>query len=149
MNKPIAESVVSESQAMDQGSMTGAQVLVRMLLEYNVEVIFGVPGDTSLPLYDAIARGKRIYHGYAQCLNCHPAYATPAEITAASQELTGQAKKDFRYLRDDEIAAIHGYLVERAGRAGRRGKRRQHCGWASRSSLFCRSRTDRSRRPRT
>ena len=45
---------------------------------------------------DAIARGKRIYHGYAQCLNCHPAYATPAEIAAASQELTGQAKKDFR-----------------------------------------------------
>ncbi|MGZ6132913.1 MAG: c-type cytochrome [Myxococcaceae bacterium] len=45
---------------------------------------------------EAIARGKRIYHGYAQCLNCHPAYATPAEIAAASQELTGQPKKDFR-----------------------------------------------------
>jgi acetolactate synthase-1/2/3 large subunit len=34
--------------------MKGAEVLVRMLLEYKVEVIFGVPGDTGLPLYEAI-----------------------------------------------------------------------------------------------
>jgi acetolactate synthase I/II/III large subunit len=34
--------------------MQGAEVLVRMLLEYKVEVIFGVPGDTSLVLYEAI-----------------------------------------------------------------------------------------------
>ena len=34
--------------------MRGAEVLVRMLLEYKVEVIFGVPGDTSLTLYEAI-----------------------------------------------------------------------------------------------
>jgi len=34
--------------------MKGAEVLIQMLLEYKVEVIFGVPGDTSLPLYEAI-----------------------------------------------------------------------------------------------
>ncbi|MDI6755134.1 MAG: thiamine pyrophosphate-binding protein [Thermodesulfobacteriota bacterium] len=34
--------------------MKGAEVLMQMLLEYKVEVIFGVPGDTSLPLYEAI-----------------------------------------------------------------------------------------------
>jgi acetolactate synthase-1/2/3 large subunit len=34
--------------------MKGAEALVQMLLEYKVEVIFGVPGDTSLPLYEAI-----------------------------------------------------------------------------------------------
>jgi len=34
--------------------MKGAEVLVQMLLEYKVEVIFGVPGDTILPLYEAI-----------------------------------------------------------------------------------------------
>lgn len=67
MNKPVAESVVSEGKAMDQGSLTGAQVLVRMLLEYNVEVIFGVPGDTSLPLYEAIYdAGDRIEHVLAR-----------------------------------------------------------------------------------
>ncbi len=34
--------------------MKGAEVLVQMLLEYKVEVIFGVPGDTSLLLYEAL-----------------------------------------------------------------------------------------------
>lgn len=34
--------------------MNGAQVLVKMLQEYEVKVIFGVPGDTSIPLYDAL-----------------------------------------------------------------------------------------------
>jgi acetolactate synthase-1/2/3 large subunit len=40
--------------------MNGAQALVRMLLEYQVKVIFGVPGDTSLPFYEALydARSK-------------------------------------------------------------------------------------------
>jgi acetolactate synthase-1/2/3 large subunit len=34
--------------------MKGAEALVQMLSEYKVEFIFGVPGDTSLPLYEAI-----------------------------------------------------------------------------------------------
>jgi len=34
--------------------MRGAEVLVQMLLEYKVDVIFGLPGDTSLALYEAI-----------------------------------------------------------------------------------------------
>lgn len=34
--------------------MRGAQILVNMLLEYKVEVIFGVPGDTSVPLYEVL-----------------------------------------------------------------------------------------------
>ncbi len=34
--------------------MKGAEALVQMLLEYKVEVVFGVPGDTSLPLYEAL-----------------------------------------------------------------------------------------------
>ena len=34
--------------------MRGAEALVQMLLEYKVEVVFGVPGDTSLALYEAI-----------------------------------------------------------------------------------------------
>lgn len=43
--------------------MTGAEALVQMLLEYKVEVIFGVPGDTSLPLYEAIYDvGPKIRH---------------------------------------------------------------------------------------
>ena len=34
--------------------MNGAQVFVRMLQEYGVSVMFGVPGDTSIPLYEAL-----------------------------------------------------------------------------------------------
>ncbi|MFO7710100.1 MAG: thiamine pyrophosphate-binding protein [Desulfobacterales bacterium] len=34
--------------------MTGAQALVRMLVNYGVKYVFGVPGDTSLALYEAL-----------------------------------------------------------------------------------------------
>ncbi|MGN6360774.1 MAG: thiamine pyrophosphate-binding protein [Thermomicrobiales bacterium] len=40
--------------------MNGARILVEMLKAYQVDVIFGVPGDTTMPLYDALhaARGN-------------------------------------------------------------------------------------------
>ncbi len=47
MNKPV------ESQA---ATLTGAEAVVEMLKAHGVEVIFGLCGDTSLPLYDALAR---------------------------------------------------------------------------------------------
>jgi acetolactate synthase-1/2/3 large subunit len=34
--------------------MKGADVIVKMLEQYDVNVIFGVPGDTSIPLYEAL-----------------------------------------------------------------------------------------------
>ena len=47
--------------------MTGAQVLVKMLQEYGVEVVFGVPGDTSIPLYEALYdAGPSIRHVMAR-----------------------------------------------------------------------------------
>ncbi|MCF8039031.1 MAG: thiamine pyrophosphate-binding protein [Desulfohalobiaceae bacterium] len=43
--------------------MNGAEVLVEMLKRYQVETIFGVPGDTSIPLYDALhAASSSITH---------------------------------------------------------------------------------------
>src|SRR5260370_8350474 len=41
-------------------TMNTAQVLVELLKEYRVEHIFGVPGDTTMVLYDALyaARGE-------------------------------------------------------------------------------------------
>ena len=36
--------------------LSGAEAFVRMLEAHGVEVIFGLCGDTSLPLYDALAR---------------------------------------------------------------------------------------------
>ncbi len=45
----------------------------------------------------AIERGKRVYHGLAQCaVACHPAYVTRAEIFAFTQELTRMRIEEFR-----------------------------------------------------
>jgi mono/diheme cytochrome c family protein len=45
---------------------------------------------------DAVARGKTLYHGFAQCLGCHPAYATKQEIFDASKATLGTGTTDFR-----------------------------------------------------
>jgi acetolactate synthase-1/2/3 large subunit len=43
--------------------MNGAQALVRMLIDYDTEVLFGLPGDTSVDLYDALhAESSKISH---------------------------------------------------------------------------------------
>lgn len=34
--------------------MIGAQIIVNMLERYSVEYMFGVPGDTSIKLYEAL-----------------------------------------------------------------------------------------------
>ena len=56
MNKPV------EVQA---AAMTGAEAVVEMLKAHGVEVIFGLCGDTSLPLYDAL---HRLPHGMRHVL---------------------------------------------------------------------------------
>ncbi len=45
---------------------------------------------------DAVARGRKVYHGLAQCLSCHPSYAPKAFIHEASKELTGNPTTSFR-----------------------------------------------------
>ena len=62
------------------------------------------PGEAVLPTPDpwagraeqGLARGRLLYHGLAQCLGCHPAYASRREIDEASRALTGNATTDFR-----------------------------------------------------
>jgi len=43
-------------------ALSGAEAVVEMLKAHGVEVIFGLCGDTSLPLYDALARLGSIKH---------------------------------------------------------------------------------------
>jgi mono/diheme cytochrome c family protein len=51
-----------------------------------------------------IDRGRRVYHGLAQCaVACHPAYATKADIYAFTKELT---KLETRAFRADLYAAV-------------------------------------------
>jgi len=42
--------------------MTGGDAVAASLAAHGVEVIFGIPGGHSLPVYDALARQKRIRH---------------------------------------------------------------------------------------
>ena len=46
-------------------ALNGAEAVVRMLQHYGVEIVFGLCGDTSLPLYDALAR---LDHGITHVL---------------------------------------------------------------------------------
>ncbi len=60
-------SRLSRNQTEGERMMNGASALVQILLEYKVEVIFGVPGDTSLSLYEAIYDARpRIRHVMAR-----------------------------------------------------------------------------------
>ncbi|HEV8266992.1 MAG TPA: c-type cytochrome, partial [Thermoanaerobaculia bacterium] len=72
------------------------------------------PGEAIVPGADpwgdarkaeAVSRGLKVYHGFAQCLLCHPAYADEAAVNAASQELSHREAK----LRPD---AFHSQLKE-------------------------------------
>jgi acetolactate synthase I/II/III large subunit len=51
VNKPVEIS-----------TLTGAEAVVEMLKAHDVEIVFGLCGDTSLPLYDAMARLGSIRH---------------------------------------------------------------------------------------
>ena len=53
MNRPVETPAVA---------LTGAEAVVEMLRAHGVEVIFGLCGDTSLPLYDALARSASLKH---------------------------------------------------------------------------------------
>src|ERR687891_1050665 len=47
---------MNKSEEAQKGTVAGAEAVVEMLKAHAVEIIFGLCGDTSLPLYDALAR---------------------------------------------------------------------------------------------
>lgn len=60
---------------------------------------------------DGVKRGKTVYHGLAQCLKCHPAYATKQEIWDAVKEITGEgstsAFREGMYEPDAKVAEAY------------------------------------------
>ena len=56
MNKPV------DLVDLKGAALTGADAVVEMLKAHGVEVIFALCGDTSLPLYDALARSASVRH---------------------------------------------------------------------------------------
>src|ERR1700754_4190189 len=47
---------------MATDAITGADIIVKALLDQGVDVIFGYPGGGVLPLYDALFKENRIKH---------------------------------------------------------------------------------------
>ncbi|GAB7022237.1 acetolactate synthase large subunit [Salidesulfovibrio brasiliensis] len=47
-------------------SMTGAELLIRLLERQKIKTIAGIPGGTNLPIYDALGRSERIRHVLAR-----------------------------------------------------------------------------------
>jgi acetolactate synthase-1/2/3 large subunit len=66
-------------------TLTGAEAMVRMLQAYGVEHIFGLCGDTTLPLYDALFR---LDHGITHILTRDERHA--AYMADAYARLTGR-----------------------------------------------------------
>jgi acetolactate synthase-1/2/3 large subunit len=52
---------VNQPTDIRAATLTGAQAVVEMLRAHGVEIVFGLCGDTSLPLYDAL-RGSALRH---------------------------------------------------------------------------------------
>jgi acetolactate synthase-1/2/3 large subunit len=50
------------NKPVELSTLTGAEAVVEMLKAHGVEIVFGLCGDTSLPLYDALARLGSIKH---------------------------------------------------------------------------------------
>ncbi len=70
----------------------------------------GKPGEPIVPTADpwgperkaeAVTKGMKLYHGFAQCLLCHPAYAPADVVNAASLELSKREAQ----LRPDPFAS--------------------------------------------
>ncbi|MBN2752303.1 MAG: acetolactate synthase 3 large subunit, partial [Rhodospirillaceae bacterium] len=47
---------------MMQERMSGAEIVLKALMDQGVEVVFGYPGGAVLPLYDALFKQNRIRH---------------------------------------------------------------------------------------
>ena len=69
----------------------------RWLTEKAGEPIAVAPDPWAADPDGGTARGKRVYHGLAQCaVACHPAYVTRPEIFAFTEELTKMRVGEFR-----------------------------------------------------
>jgi acetolactate synthase I/II/III large subunit len=63
MNKPVDHVAERPAEKQPQAvTLSGAEAVVEMLKAHGVEVVFGLCGDTSLPLYDALARFGSLRH---------------------------------------------------------------------------------------
>ena len=58
----MTAAATQAAATLDDTQLTGAQVVIKALVEQGVEVIFGYPGGAVLPLYDALFQQDQIRH---------------------------------------------------------------------------------------
>ncbi len=56
-----AHQTITATQT-DAETLTGAEIVVRALIDQGVEVLFGYPGGAVLPIYDALFSEARLRH---------------------------------------------------------------------------------------
>ena len=47
-------------------TMTGAQLMVRLLERQGIDIVAGIPGGANLPFYDALGQSAHIRHVLAR-----------------------------------------------------------------------------------
>ena len=83
---------------MATNQLTGAEAFVRMLQRHDVKYVFGLCGDTSLPLYDALYRLDIALRESAQ--------STLVEIDGDAKGLVFALNADFKLTRRSDNAVI-------------------------------------------
>ena len=56
------QTIQADTAEQDQEILTGAEIVVRSLIDQGVEVLFGYPGGAVLPIYDALFNEPRLQH---------------------------------------------------------------------------------------
>ncbi len=62
MNAPTTTMTASKPTDPTDRSMTGAEIVVRALVDQGVSTLFGYPGGAVLPIYDALFHEPRLQH---------------------------------------------------------------------------------------
>jgi len=70
MSKPAQHWENAQEQLAPESPKTVADVILTALSQAGVDVMFGFPGETSLPLYLAAQRQQRVRHVLARCPRC-------------------------------------------------------------------------------
>ncbi len=61
-HQKIAEPSAAEAATVSTETLTGAQMVVRALIDQGVDTLFGYPGGAVLPIYDALFHEPRLKH---------------------------------------------------------------------------------------
>ena len=62
MNAPVIDNAAAEAVRPAAATISGAEMVVRALVDQGVTTLFGYPGGAVLPIYDALFHEPRLHH---------------------------------------------------------------------------------------